>query len=126
MRPVVESLVNEALGTWLEEHPGEADDHCQSHPGRCGTRGGAAPRTIRHVMSVSTLGNWPLPKKTAKSEIFIVEASAGGSAKGGRSPRPVRSGKILNVERVRLDRMPEMIGTLITALGAGSVARAAN
>jgi DNA gyrase subunit B len=133
VRTVADAITSQALSSYLEENPQEAKKIIE----KCllSAHARLAAKAAREtVIRKGILEGMTLPgkladcseKDPAKSEIYIVEGdSAGGSAKQGRDRKfqailPLR-GKILNVERARLDRMltSEEIKNLIIAFGAG-------
>jgi DNA gyrase subunit B len=131
VKPIVEGLFSTSLGDWLEEHPRDAEKIV----GKCvlAAQARRAAKAAREsVLRKGALDSFNLPGKLAdcsskdatKCELFIVEGdSAGGSAKQARDRMfqailPLR-GKLLNVEKTRLDRVikSETILPMIIALG---------
>ena len=128
----VQKACNDHLRDWFERNPGEAKEIINKASQAARAR--IAARQARDLTRKSLLGSTSLPGKLADcqstdpeiSEIYVVEGdSAGGSAKGGRDPKfqailPIR-GKIINVEKSRIDRVLKNneVQSMITALGTG-------
>ena len=128
----VQKVCNDHLRAWFESNPGEAKAIVIKATQAARAR--IAARQARDLTRKNLLGSTSLPGKLAdcqsgdpeKCEIYVVEGdSAGGSAKGGRDPMfqailPIR-GKILNVEKARIDRVLKNneVQAMITALGTG-------
>ncbi|MDR1265124.1 MAG: DNA topoisomerase (ATP-hydrolyzing) subunit B [Propionibacteriaceae bacterium] len=133
-RSFVQKVVNDKLGDWFEQNPNQGKDIVRKAQAAATAR--IAARKARDLARSrkGLLGSGSLPGKLAdcssnrpeECEVFIVEGdSAGGSAKGGRDPRiqailPLR-GKILNVEKARLDKILQNkeVEAIINALGTG-------
>ena len=130
----VQRVVNDQLGHWLETNPNEGKDIVRKAMAAASAR--IAARKARDLARnrKGLLGGGGLPGKLSdcqstnpeECEVFVVEGdSAGGSAKGGRDPRiqailPIR-GKILNVEKARIDKVlaNNEVQAIISALGTG-------